>query len=330
MLTQPRYDVVVALTSPPLISFLGSLFVKLKGGEFFFWVMDLNPDEAVAAGWLKQGSLMTRTLERLLRYSLRQAKGIIALDHFMKDRIVAKGIAEQRVAVLPPWSQDEKIKYDVKGREAVRKQHNLQESFVVMYAGNHSPCHPLNTLVEAAEGLSRRKEIVFCFVGGGSEQGKVREFAARHNLDNIRCIPYQPFDALAATLSAADLHVVVMGNEFVGIVHPCKLYNILSVGVPFLYIGPRESHVSEIAALGDEGLRAYSTAHGDVDGVVVSIEQEARLQSNGAQSATPAIAETFSRDSLLPRLVKLLESRVDDVPVVCEQSEPSHYVSAAR
>ena len=149
----------------------------------------------------------------------------------MKDRIVAKGIAEERVAVLPPWSQDENVRYDAKGREAFRKQHNLEESFVVMYAGNHSPCHPLNTLVEAARSLSGRKEIVFCFVGGGSEQGKVREFATQHNLENIRCIPYQPFDALAATLSAADLHVIVMGNEFVGIVHPCKLYNILSVGV---------------------------------------------------------------------------------------------------
>ena len=60
LMTQPRFDVVVALTSPPLISFLGSLFVKLKGGEFFFWVMDLNPDEAIAAGWLKRGSLMSR------------------------------------------------------------------------------------------------------------------------------------------------------------------------------------------------------------------------------------------------------------------------------
>jgi hypothetical protein len=28
-----------------------------------------------------------------------------------------------------------------------------------------------------------------------------------------------------------------MGNEFVGIVHPSKLYNILTVGSPFLYIG---------------------------------------------------------------------------------------------
>src|SRR4030081_2143701 len=48
LLMLPRFDVVVALTSPPLISFLGALFVRIKGGRFFFWVMDLNPDEAIA------------------------------------------------------------------------------------------------------------------------------------------------------------------------------------------------------------------------------------------------------------------------------------------
>ena len=49
LLLLKRFDAVLALTSPPLISFLGSTFTRLKGGKFYFWVMDLNPDEAVAA-----------------------------------------------------------------------------------------------------------------------------------------------------------------------------------------------------------------------------------------------------------------------------------------
>jgi hypothetical protein len=40
LLTLKRFDLVVGLTSPPLISFLAALFVKLKGGRFCFWVMD--------------------------------------------------------------------------------------------------------------------------------------------------------------------------------------------------------------------------------------------------------------------------------------------------
>jgi len=200
LLVSPRYDVVVALTSPPLISFLGSLFVRLKGGKFFFWVMDLNPDEAIAVGWLKADSLPARILSYLLRYSLLQAERVIVLDRFMQCRIIEKKVPEERITVLPPWAQDDTVRFDQRGREEFRRQHKLEESFVVMYAGNHSPCHPLNSLVEAARCLSGRKEIVFCFVGGGSEQGKVQEFAALHKLENIRCLPYQPFDMLCAIL----------------------------------------------------------------------------------------------------------------------------------
>src|SRR5881296_2922115 len=42
----PRQHVVVALTSPPLISWLASRFTGFKGGRLITWIMDLNPDEA--------------------------------------------------------------------------------------------------------------------------------------------------------------------------------------------------------------------------------------------------------------------------------------------
>ncbi len=330
LLVSPRYDVVVALTSPPLISSLGSLFVRLKGGKFFFWVMDLNPDEAIAAGWLKADSLPARILSYLLRYSLLQAERVIVLDRFMQRRIVEKMVPEERTTVLPPWAQDDTVRFDPRGREEFRRQHKWEDSFVVMYAGNHSPCHPLDSLVEAAHFLSGHKEIIFCFVGGGSEQGKVQAFAALHNLENIHCLPYQPFDMLSATLSAADLHVVVMGNEFVGIVHPCKLYNILTTGSPFLYIGPKESHITEIAAQGGGRYRVYAATNGDVDSVVAYIEEEAKRLPNAEQVRAPEIAAIFSRKVLLPRLLKLLECQAESASQVSSQSERASYISATR
>jgi len=59
--------------------------------------MDFNPDEAIAAGWLRADSIAAKFLERLSRFSLRRANWIIALDRFMRDRIVAKGIARKRL-----------------------------------------------------------------------------------------------------------------------------------------------------------------------------------------------------------------------------------------
>ncbi len=325
-----RFDIVVALTSPPLISFLGALYVRIKGGKFFFWVMDLNPDEAIAAGWLKRNSITARVLSRLLGYSLLKSERIIALDHFMKERIVAKGVADERVVVLPPWSHDNTIHYDEAGRNAFRAQHDLAEKFVVMYAGNHSPCHPLDTLVEAAKQLAYRTEIVFCFVGGGSEQQKVREFAAKNALKNICCLGYQPIEMLAGSLSAADLHTVVMGNEFVGIVHPSKLYNILQIGSPFLYIGPAESHVSEIAARTGDNYGAYCADHGDVDGVVKHILKAAELKRSGVRNQDSGMASTFSRTTLLPQLIALFKTTEEPSAVSATPSETTSYLSAAR
>lgn len=333
--TMPRFDVVVALTSPPLISFLGSLFVRLKGGRFFFWVMDLNPDEAIAAGWLKENSVPARVFGRLLRYSLLKAEKIIALDHFMKERIVKKGVEPERVVVLPPWAHDNAVRFDEAGRQSFRAEHNLTGKFVVMYAGNHSPCHPLDTLLEAAQLLRREtsefaRDIVFCFVGGGSEQKKVREFASREGLDNILCLPYQPFEMLGGSLSAADLHTIVMGDEFVGIVHPSKLYNILSIGSPFLYIGPTESHISEIAAQTKESYGAYTASHGDAETVAKHILETVKLKPARSRDQVSEIADTFSITNLLPQMIALFRAQVTAGNEDSAQPKPTSYISAAR
>lgn len=295
-----RFDVVVALTSPPLISFLGALLVRLRGGRFCFWVMDLNPDEAIAAGWLNENSLVARVLQRMLRYSFKGAARTIVLDRFMEERVLAKGVEPQRVNVIPPWSHDDAVSFTGVGREAFRQKHGLADRFVVMYAGNHSPCHPLDTLLQATLRLQTRDEIVFCFIGGGSEHAKVKDFARTHSLSNVCCLPYQPLAEVSSSLSAADLHVVVMGDGFVGIVHPSKIYNIISIGAPALYIGPQPSHVTDIASQAANE-QFFFNRHGDVDGVVQSI-LSARTQPTRRSYQSAG----FSKQTLLPQFVSAI------------------------
>ncbi len=310
LLTLRRFDVVVALTSPPLISFLASLFVTMKGGRFCFWVMDLNPDEAIAAGWLRDDTFVARMLKRMLRHSLNRADQTIALDRFMKDRILQKGIDSRRVSIVAPWSHDDAVGFSRLGREKFRAAHGLTDKFIVMYSGNHSPCHPLDTLLEAACDLSSRSDIAFCFVGGGSEQSKVKSFASTHNLSNVMCLPYQPLSELSASLSAADLHAVVMGNEFAGIVHPCKIYNVMSVGARTLYIGPVESHITDIAAdgLDSEFLLAQ---HGESEKVANLIASAAAVRQQDPINSLTHKAREFSKHVLLPQMVELIEFNVN-------------------
>ena len=306
LLALPPFELVVCLTSPPLLSVLGAAYIKLKGGKLVSWVMDLNPDEAIAAGWLRRGSLSEKALSCLLRFSLTASSRIIALDSFMKQRLTAKGVSAKLISVVPPWSHDEAIAFDVTGRNRFRSRHGLVGKYVVMYSGNHSPCHPLDTLLQAAESLARDDQIVFCFVGGGSEFQKVRRFAAARGLTNTVLLPYQPLSELRASLSAADLHVVTMGDDYVGIVHPCKIYNVLAVGTPVLYIGPEVSHISVILqALPHKG-SARMVQHGAVADAVRHIREEAACHFGACQPST--LVRQFSQDVILPNMLAVLES----------------------
>lgn len=300
--TLARFDVVVAMTSPPLISFIAAISVPYKAQRLVFWSMDLNPDEAIAAGWLRERSLLAKLLSKALLYSLQRADQIIALDTFMKQRIEQKGISPEKVSVLPPWSHDDHIRFDAAGRQQFRALHKLDRKFVVMYSGNHSPCHPLDTLLQAAARLSPRNDTVFCFVGGGSEFRKVQAFARERHLANIMTLPYQPLETLSASLSAADLQVVVMGDPYVGIIHPCKIYNILAVDRAILYIGPENSHVADI--INDVGVRAHSCRTGDVDAVANGILHAQLANTPGRPLES---ASRFSKAQLVPQLVSTIE-----------------------
>ncbi len=324
----PKHDVVVALTSPPLISFLGAWLAKLRRSRFVYWVMDFNPDEAIAAGWLTPGSFAARILEWMSRFSLKRASRIIALDRFMRDRIAAKGVAPDKVAIIPPWSHDNEVRFDPAGRERFRTRHGLNRKFVVMYSGNHSPCHPLDTLLGAAQQLANDPRFVFCFVGGGSEFRKIERMVngrgnGRSEMEDRRwkanshlpssdshlqalCLPYQPFAELAGSLSAADLHVVVLGDPFVGLIHPCKIYNALAVGAPILYIGPEASHLSEILTI--LGSRVCARlGHGDVHECATQISRIANANQRGESQRYEKVSAQFSQRELLAGMVAELE-----------------------
>ncbi len=241
-----------------------------------YWVMDLNPDEAIAAGWLKERSLSARFLKSLSRWTFRHSRLIIALDRFMKKNIQDRyGANEEKITVMPPWAHDEHIHPVTHEKNPFRHEQELGDKFVVMYSGNHSPCHPLKTLLESSGYYDRfDQNVLFYFIGGGSRVKEVTEYKESWQLKNIVQMGYQPLNTLSFSLSAADVHVVVMGEPFVGIVHPCKLYGVLSTGRPFIFIGPKRSAIGDI--IKESGL-GIQVDHGNIDDLIKAIEMIRRL-----------------------------------------------------
>ena len=258
-------------TSPPLVGSAGTLVATLAGRvPATYWAMDLNPDQLIAMGKIRPDAARTKLLERVNRGILRRSALVVALDRFMAGRLRDRADLDGRLHVAPPWPHETHVEPVAHDANPFRHEHGLDGKFVVMYSGNHSPANPLDTVLAAAERLRDHDTIRFAFVGGGGEKRKVEAFVKDRGLTNCLLLPYQPIGALRHSLSAADVHVVTLGDNMVGIVHPCKVYGSMAVGRPVLFVGPEPSHVTDLLARADFG---RSAAHGDADGCVARIEE---------------------------------------------------------
>lgn len=82
--------VVLVSTSPPFAGFAGAILAWLRGLPAVWWVMDLNPDQLVAAGQIASDAWPVRLFEAMNRITLRLARCVIVLDRFMWQRVAAK------------------------------------------------------------------------------------------------------------------------------------------------------------------------------------------------------------------------------------------------
>lgn len=297
---------VLVSTSPPFAGLGGSIVSFLRRVPLVWWVMDLNPDQMIVAGKIGPRSIFARVFDWINRLTLRQARDVVVLDRFMRDRVLAKLFIPQKIQVIPPWPHDDRLAFEPSRPNAFRAGHGLEDMFVVMYSGNHALQHPLDTVLDAAADMENEPNVRFVFVGGGAGKAAVEARIAA-GARNVVSLPYQPLERIGESLSAADVHVVTMGDDMVGIVHPCKIYGALAVGRPILFLGPQQSHAGEIL-----GGRAFAKCvnHGDeravVDAINTFLTMDTGARNRLGVDAKELATQSYSRGLLMSRFCDVL------------------------
>lgn len=301
---------VLVTTSPPMGSVVGWAIGLLRPSvQIKFWVMDINPDQAIILGKTSQGSLPVRLMDWLNRRILARSSAVIVLDSMMRATMERKSQKDAaKLTVLPPWPMQEHLERIEHAANPFRKEHGLEGKFVVMYSGNHSLVHPLTTILEAALAMQDDDRIRFVFVGGGAGKKEVEAVIARHKPRNILSLPYQPLEAIKYSLSAADVHLVSMGDAMVGIVHPCKFYGAMALGKPILLTGPRNCHIAEVI---DTYHCGWQIGHGQTEATEVLLRSianlpQAELDAIGARGKE-AVDHSLSKAHLSAQLAAKLE-----------------------
>jgi glycosyltransferase involved in cell wall biosynthesis len=306
----PRFDVVVTLTTPPIIGLIGTILQRVKGSRHVFWSMDLHPDASIALGRMAPRNPVVAALAWLSNTVYRQADRVVVLGSYMADRVFAKRVRPNRVVTIPVWSRQDEIYPIPREGHPLRAELGLADKFVAMYSGNLGLAHAFDEFLEAARQLQHRREIVFLFVGDGPRMREVRAAKQEWGLENVRDLDYFPRGRLHESLTVADVHLLSMRREMTGIVVPGKLYGVLASGRPALFVGPQHSESADTIRQAECGL---TVRQGDVASLVEAIEllaSDSELAQGMGARGRAAFLDEYEREHCCERWAEVIDAVV--------------------
>ena len=233
-------DLIIVGTDPILSITAAGVWKLLRPRtRIAHWCFDLYPEAAVADGILRPGGWFTTLLKPVLAHAYRSCDLLGDLGPCMSHRIRAHG-SKGRQVTLTPWALAEPalpVPINRTEREAIFGNSPL----ALLYSGSFGRAHSSDLILRLARRLEPHGARVAFSVRGNRADVLRRDAAA---VPNIAFVPFTSQENLEARLSAADIQIVSLREEWTGSVVPSKFFGALAVGRPVLFAGSPESSIA--------------------------------------------------------------------------------------
>jgi colanic acid biosynthesis glycosyl transferase WcaI len=264
ILSMKRPEVLIAMSSPPLLGTLAVLCGRLRGFRVVLWVQDIHPEIAERLRIVRNKPVLS-LLHFNAQLADRGCHGIVVPGWDMKHFLETNRKLNKPIEVIPNWADLAALRSGAEvGAEAVRRKQQLSSKFVLMYSGNLGVAHDQELLLKLSAYCEREIEnFIFVLVGSASRH---EEFLARMHRAGLKqwlSLPAQPRNRLGAVLATADAHVVSQLPASDGLLVPSKFYGIVAVGRPVIFIGSRTSEIGRAVAENNLGAVLPPDPHRD-------------------------------------------------------------------
>jgi colanic acid biosynthesis glycosyl transferase WcaI len=290
---------VVMVTGPPLLCVpQARLVARLCGAKTWLHILDFEVDAALRLGMLR-GSILPRLLRRVEHFMMRGIDKVSSISDKMCQRLVKKGIPEDRVYLFPNWADPQFVR-PVQRDEKVRREFGARPNDVlVLHAGSMGEKLGLEQVLNAAERLRGRAEVKFALVGAGAMCKRLQREAEKRKLDNLRFFPLQPSKRLPLMLAAGDIHLVVQRREAADLVMPSKLTNILAAGRASIATVEQDTAVYNVLNGYDCGVTIPPESAAELTASIAALADDAELRESLGRNARNYAEAFLQRDRIL-------------------------------
>lgn len=230
---------LLIIGSDPILSALVAIPWKLlhPRTKIMHWCFDLYPEAAIADGALSASGPLAKMLRRVLRTAYGCCDVILDLGPCMRN-LLAKYGSQALCLTVTPWALTEPCA-ELRPHAAERQKVFRNARLALMYSGNFGRAHSCEEIIALARAV-RGKPIRFAFSVRGNRAEELYSSISEDD-KNISFVPFAQEEYLERRLSAADIHIVSLREEWTGSVVPSKFFGALAAGRPVLFVGSRDS-----------------------------------------------------------------------------------------
>jgi colanic acid biosynthesis glycosyl transferase WcaI len=291
-----RPDVLIIGTDP-ILSLLAAIPWKLLRPrvKVVHWCFDLYPDAAIADGVLRPGSLLARAARWLMRHAYARCDLIVDIGECMRSRI-RRYAPSARFVTLTPWALAEPaqpLATDPAERGVLFRAARLG----LLYSGNLGRAHGYDRTLSLARRL-RDSGVAFAFSVRGNAEAALRS-AVDGSDDNVQVHAFVAQDRLEARLSAGDIHIVTLRDEWTGAVVPSKFFGALAVGRPVLFEGSPDSALARWIQQFNVGWLLTAESEEAVAAELSNLSRDSASLDDLIQHCHHVYAAHFSKQSVL-------------------------------
>jgi len=309
-------DIVLA-DAPTLCSGMALTFRCFLGRTpFIYIVQDIYPDVLERLGVLKNQRILNFIggVEKII---YMKAARISVLSKGFKENIVHKGIPEEKITVIPVGVDTDFIK-PLESNNELRKKWDLENKFVVLYAGNIGFSQGLETIVQAAKLLSDHPDIVFVIVGDGSMKGQLQAMADESGLSSVKILPFQPTECVPLIYALADVCLVPLKRDIVVESVPSKTYSIMASGRPFIATVDKRTEIGQLAEQTRSGIRVEPENAEELSKAIRKLQKDDQLRNEMGDKGRNYVMETCSRHTAAKQHLELILKALGKDQQVCE------------
>lgn len=306
-------DVLIA-SSPPFFPHVsGALLAARSHVPLVLEVRDLWPDYLVQLGILGRRGAATRALFALERRLLRRAQLVVAVTESFRQRIIAKGVPEDRVIVVP--NGVDTAAYDVRAAEAIPTFMPNDGRPIVGYLGTFGRGQGLADVVRAMTLLSQRGiDLHLVLVGDGPDRPAVARAVEASGLRSVHIHPPIPRTETKGFYQSCDVCLVPLApipifQETI----PSKIFEIMACERPL------------VASLEGEAARIITDSRGGVlaspgnpasiaDAIATVLALPAAERREMGRRAREHVVAYFDRTRLADRYFETLTRLVGHLP----------------